>query len=168
MKLILRPATFDDIPLLQAWDREPDVMDASGNDADSHDWLHELGMQSDVYRYYVAELDGRPIGAMQIIDPHLEPTHYWGEIEPNLRALDIWIGDESDRGRGHGERMMKLALGQCFANPRVTAVVIDPLHTNLRALKFYRRLGFKDVGRRLFGDDDCLVQRLERADWQRA
>jgi hypothetical protein len=53
-----------------------------------------------------------------------------------------------------------------FADPRVTAIVIDPLHSNTRAHSFYRRLGFRPVGRQKFGEDDCLVHRLTRDDWE--
>jgi len=34
---------------------------------------------------------------------------------PNLRAVDIWIGEEGDLGRGHGTIIMRLALARCFA-----------------------------------------------------
>jgi hypothetical protein len=62
-------------------------------------------------------------------------------------------------------RMMPLALERCFADSRVTGIVIDPLESNERALRFYRRIGFRAVGRRRFGDDDCLVHELKRRDW---
>ena len=103
---------------------------------------------------------------MQIIDPHTEGTHYWGEIEPNLRAIDIWIGAGKDLGKGYGETMMRRAFQICFADPVVTAIVIDPLASNARAHKFYRRLGFLAEGRRMFGDDDSLVHRLTRLTWR--
>jgi aminoglycoside 6'-N-acetyltransferase len=171
-RIELRPATDADVPQLQRWDLEPDVISATSDDPDSPKafgdlyWPDELAMQSPVYQYFIAELDGRPIGAMQIIDPHLEPTHYWGEIAPNLRAIDIWIGDAADRGKGYGARMMRLALERCFADPAVTGIVIDPLASNVRAHRFYHRLGFRPVGRRMFGDDDCLVHELTRGDWE--
>ena len=170
--LVLRPATLADVATLEAWDAEPHVIsattDAPGAEQafGDHDWRSELAMQSPVYRYLIAELDGRPIGAMLIIDPHQEPTHYWGEVEPDLRALDIWIGLASDLGHGHGTEMMRLAIDECFADPRVTAIVIDPLATNARAHRFYERLGFQPIGRRMFGEDDCLVHRLDRAAWR--
>ncbi len=63
----------------------------------------------------IAEVDGRPIGAMQLCDPYKEPTRYWGDIEPNLRALDIWIGEGDARGKGYGETMMRLAFARCLA-----------------------------------------------------
>jgi aminoglycoside 6'-N-acetyltransferase len=102
---------------------------------------------------------------MQICDPQRETSHYWGEIAPDLRAIDIWIGAPADRGKGHGAEMMRLALERCFADPRVTGIVIDPLASNSRAHRFYQRMGFKPVGRRSFGNDDCLVHELTRGDW---
>jgi aminoglycoside 6'-N-acetyltransferase len=169
----LRRATRDDAVWLDRWDEDPDVIACSTDDPnatiafENTDWAKELAAQSEYSEYFIGELDGRPIGAMQICDPHLEESHYWGEIAPNLRAIDIWIGAPADRGRGHGAAMMHLALDRCFADPRVTAVVIDPLASNVRAHEFYRRMGFKPIERRTFGDSDCLVHELTRAGWQR-
>ena len=61
--------------------------------------------------------------------------------------------------------MMKLALVRCFSEPSVTAVLIDPLANNVRAHRFYERLGSQFVERRRFGDDDYLVYRFNRTDW---
>lgn len=172
--LKLRPAKLADVPTLKAWDQNPHVISATTDDPDAESafegivWEEEIAAASDLSRYYVAELDGRPIGAMQIIDPHLEPSHYWGAVAPNLRAVDIWIGEPSQLGQGHGEEMMRQALELCFADPAVTAIIIDPLASNTRAHKFYQRIGFKPLGRRLFnGEDECLVHELSRADWRR-
>ncbi len=171
--ITLRHATLDDVPTLIRWDLEPHVISATTDDPDAEnafegiDWAEEIAAASDVSRYWIAECDGRPIGAMQICDPAREPTHYWGEIEDGLRAIDIWIGDPDAIGRGHGTEMMRQALALCFADPSVAAVVIDPLASNERAHRFYQRLGFRPVERRLFNDeDDCLVHRLTRADWR--
>lgn len=176
-KARLRPATFADQALLERWDADEDVISSSGNDhldtegvyADGY-WTHELAIQCDVYEYFIAEIEEaggwRPVGAIQIIDPHREPTHYWGEIEPNLRAIDIWLGEPGDRGRGYGERVMTAAIERCFADASVTAIIIDPLAANTRAHKFYQRLGFAPTRRQTFGEDDCLVHRLTRFDWE--
>ena len=86
-------------------------------------------------------------------------------LQGELRAIDIWIGAESDLGQGHGTQMMRLALARCFAAPEVTAVLLDPLFSNERARRFYERLGFRFIERRRFGADECAVYRLERAHW---
>jgi aminoglycoside 6'-N-acetyltransferase len=160
----LRPATSADLALLQHWDEQPHVIDADPND-DWH-WETELDRTPDWRELLIAELDGRAIGFMQIIDPAREETHYWGEIADNLRAIDIWIGEATDLGKGYGTQMMQLAIAQCFADAAVTAILIDPLANNLRAHRFYERLGFQFVEPRRFGEDDCFVYCLNRADWR--
>jgi len=162
----LRSATLDDAPLLRRWDDEPHVVDSDPND--DWEWETELARTPDWREQLIAELDdGRPIGFIQIIDPALEETHYWGDCGPSLRAIDIWIGDEADLGRGYGTEMMHSALLRCFMHHAVIAVIVDPLFGNMRARKFYERLGFVFVERRMFGDDDTAVYRLERDEWAR-
>jgi len=165
----LRPATLDDVPALNAWARDPEVIAATSDDPAATeafagtDWAQEVADASESSPFLIAEVDGRPVGALQIADPHAEPTHYWGEIEPGLRALDIWIGSAADRGRGLGTEMMALAHERCFASPEVKAIVIDPLESNLRARRFYARLGYAEEGVRVFAEGDrCMVMRLTR------
>jgi aminoglycoside 6'-N-acetyltransferase len=160
----LRPATPDDFELLRRWDEQPHILASDPND--DWGWEVELGRSPEWREQLIAEVDGRPIGFVQIIDPALEDSHYWGDVPPNLRAIDIWIGEKDALGKGYGTQMMRLALEHCFADASVTAVLIDPLADNLRAHRFYERFGFRFVARRRFGQDDCFVFRLERADYQ--
>jgi len=102
------------------------------------------------------------VGFLDIIDPRREASRYWGDVPPGLRAIDIWIGAPADRGRGLGAEMMRQAIARCFASRDVTAILIDPLASNARAIRFYERLGFRPVERRWFAEDDCLVMRLDR------
>lgn len=159
----LRPATIADLALLRHWDEQPHVVESDPND--DWGWEVELDRSPDWREQLIAEVDGRALGFVEIIDPAREDGHYWGEVPGNLRAIDIWIGEATDLGRGYGTRMMELALERCFADPEVVAVIIDPLATNTRAHRFYERLGFRFVERRRFGEDDCFVYRLPRADW---
>jgi aminoglycoside 6'-N-acetyltransferase len=156
----LRPATPDDAALLCRWDEQPHVLASDPND--DWDWENELARAPDWREQLMAELDGRPVGFVQIIDPAREESRYWGEAEPDLRAIDIWIGAADDLGRGYGTTMMRLALARCFADPAVRAVLVDPLASNVRSHRFYERLGFRFVERRRFGEDDCFVYRLDR------
>lgn len=164
-RLRLRPAVPGDAPLLRRWDDEPHVVASDPND----DWGWETELQrSPPWReQLIAEVDGRPIGFVQIIDPALEDGHYWGDVPAHLRAVDIWIGEADALGRGFGGEMMRQALARCFAPPEVEAVLIDPLASNADAIRFYRRFGFVFVEARDFGDDHCHVHRLSRADYLR-
>jgi aminoglycoside 6'-N-acetyltransferase len=113
----------------------------------------------------IAEVEGIPIGFLQIIDPAREEEHYWGECASDLRAIDIWIGEETYIGRGFGKKMMELALERCFADESVNAVLIDPMASNTRARRFYEKLGFCLVEYRCFTKVECAVYRLERNVW---
>ncbi|PWT89569.1 MAG: GNAT family N-acetyltransferase [Proteobacteria bacterium] len=163
--MILRRATIADLALLRFWDGKPHVVAARGHGG-GDDWEGELTRTLPWLELMIAEEAGRPVGVIRIIDPADEETHYWGDCAPNLRAIDIWIGEESDLGQGLGSIMMQLALAHCFRDPCVQAVLIDPLASNTRAHRFYERLGFRRVERRLFGPDDCLVLRLDRDCWR--
>ncbi len=160
----LRPATSDDLSLLRHWDKQPHIIASNPND--DWGWEIELERTPEWREQLIAEINGRPIGFLQIIDPAREDSHYWGNVPTNLRAIDIWISSKADLGEGYGTRMMQLALTRCFTDPLVTAVLIDPLASNLRAHCFYERIGFQFVEQRWFGNDKCFVYRLNRADWE--
>lgn len=160
----LRPATPADIPLLEAWDEEPTVAASDPND----DWDWETTLAVEGLDNLVAEVDGRPVGFVQITDLARDASRYWGPPQAGFMAIDIWIGDASDRGRGHGRAMMTLAIERCFADSSIHTILIDPIETNTDAIRFYERIGFRFVEKRRFGEDDCAVYRLLRSEWERA
>lgn len=159
----LRSARMEDIPTLRHWDVQPHVV-ASG--AGGWEWEEMISTQVHWRELLIAEVDGQPKGFLQIIDPALEDTHYWGDCGPGLRAIDIWIGEAADTGRGLGTEMMNAAFARCFADPAVRSILIDPQATNTEAHRFYRRLGFEFVRQQTFGTDLCFVFELTRARWR--
>jgi aminoglycoside 6'-N-acetyltransferase len=169
----LRNATIDDLATIQQWDQQPHLQDENvmGDNAyNDWNWSVELTKQPSWRYQLIVELENAgPIGMLQIIDPAEEESHYWGDDCPrNLRAMDIWIGEPEYIGQGHGTQIMKLALAEyCFSNPNVTAILVDPMANNLRAHKFYQKLGFEPQEIRYFGPDRTLVHRLTRERYER-
>lgn len=160
----LRSATMRDLELLLYWETQQHVIDASGEDCDWN-WDYELRRDPPWREQLVAERGGNPIGYVEIIDPAEEEDHYWGDVEKDLRAIDIWIGEKEDIRKGYGTEMMRLALERCFSVPQVKAVIIDPLESNTGAQKFYEFMGFVFLERRTFDTDKCIIYRLEREGW---
>lgn len=156
----LRPAGINDLAILQHWDKQAHVIESDPND--DWDWETELLRTPHWRQQLIAELDGRPIGFVQIIDPAEEETHYWGDVPQNLRAIDIWIGESEDLNKGYGTQMMQQAIELCFEPPEVTTILIDPLESNVGAHRFYERLGFQFKERKQLGDDLCRVYQLGR------
>jgi aminoglycoside 6'-N-acetyltransferase len=162
MSVILRAATIDDSYLLKNWDLD-EAVEYSGGDDDSYDWDYELPRNVDWREFLIAEVDAVPIGMIVLIDALREESHYWGQDVPaDSWAIDIWIGDQEHRSKGYGALMMQQALQRCFVNHGASLVLIDPLQSNHRAIKFYRRVGFTDVGPRQFENDACLVMSMTR------
>jgi len=159
-KISLRKATIADLALLKHWDQQEHVIAADPND--DWEWETELPRELPWREQLIAELNQEPLGFIQIIDPYEEETHYWGKIDPNHRAIDIWIGERKNLGKGYGTKMMKLAIQQCFENAKVKSILIDPLAENVKAHRFYERLGFRFVEERIFGMDRCFVYELLR------
>lgn len=149
--------------MLTHWDDQPHVIQSDPND--DWNWEEELQRRPPWRKQLIAEVAGRAIGFVQIIDPYMEESHYWGNVEQHLRAIDIWIGEEGDLGKGYGTQMIIEALRLCFENADVQAVIIDPLKSNVKAIRFYQRLGFKWIEDKFFGDDECAVHRIDRTDW---
>lgn len=162
-KITLRDATIADLDLLQLWDEQPHVI-ASDPD-DDWDWEYELPRSVAWREQLMAELNGQPVGFIQIIDPAEEESNYWGDVSKNLRAIDIWIGMEENLNKGYGTKMMNMALERCFKHNEVTAVIIDPLTANAAAIRFYKRLGFQFVETRSFGKSDCSIYNISRESW---
>lgn len=156
----LRPATIQDLSLLRYWDTKQHVIDSDPDD--DWNWEVELARNPPWRDQLIAELEKTPIGFIQIIDPYLEETHYWGEISPNKRAIDIWIGEEKHLNKGYGTRMMQLAIERSFRDSNVDGILIDPLKTNTKAHSFYEKLGFTFLEEREFYGTVCYVYELQR------
>jgi len=167
--LTLRDAIAADAAHLRAWDEKTHVKAAVSNDgltSFNADWEDEILHPCMDALFLIAEVNGVPIGALQINDPATEKTHYWGAVAPNMRAIDIWIGEEDYLGQGYGTEMMNHAIQRCFSNPLVVAILIDPLASNTASHRFYQRLGFEFVERRQFDEtSDCFVFKLYRENW---
>ncbi len=160
MNIELRPATIKDLELLEYWDTKQHVIDC--DPYDDWNWEKELKYNPEWREQLIAESGNRPIGFIQIIDPYLEETNYWGKVEKNKRAIDIWIGEEKDLSKGYGTIMMQLAIKKCFAAPNVNGILIDPLKKNIKAHRFYKRLGFEFIEERDFNEISCFVFKLKK------
>lgn len=167
--LTFRSVRLSDVPVLQAWDREDHVAEATGDPIfNAFDWSDEIGKEVDWREMVIAETaDRRPVGFVQMIDCREEETHYWGDGPENEWGLDIWLGDKADIGQGYGRQIMTYALSRCFDHHHAKTVLVDPLSNNQDAHRFYEALGFEFIGPRQFGPDHCHIYAMTKSVWQK-
>ena len=86
---------------------------------------------------YVVDVEGRVAGAVQ----------YWEETEPDYRhaSIDIFVGDR-DQGRGIGTNALRTLARHLVDERGHHRLTIDPAAHNERAIRAYRRVGFRPVG----------------------
>lgn len=63
-------------------------------------------------------------------------------------TLGIFIGEEEDRGKGYGAEALNLLLDYGFNQLRCHNIDLGVFSFNERAINCYKKLGFKEYGRR--------------------
>ncbi len=115
-------------------------------------------------------LDGRDIGYLQFyrIDPASYGTGTEIDMEQDSYAMDLFIGEEEELGKGIGSRIVGLTCSYLFRELCAQAVYIDPRTDNVRGIRSYLSAGFREAGivrgREMFRGSlhDSLIMKKER------
>jgi len=158
----LRSFERADLPMIAEWLSTPHSQ-AWWGDRDEQLALITEDLDQPLMDQQLALLAVRPFGYLQSY-----PVHAWPDGAPHLTefplgtvAVDCFIGPVDLLGQGHGAAMLRLYATQLLANG-APDVVIDPDPDNERAVRAYRRAGFRDVAHRPDADGDMtLVMRFE-------
>jgi aminoglycoside 6'-N-acetyltransferase len=97
-------------------------------------WLVDEGRGSTTF---VIEHGGGVVGSVQA----------WEEDDPDYRSagIDIFLGEEA-QGRGFGPDAIRALAGWLFAERGNHRLTIDPAAANERAIRAYRKVGFRPIG----------------------
>ncbi len=148
-------------PLLLRWLKEPHVHKFWDPEIEWNEKLVEEKYRSYVEGYklvhgeklpieaFVISLDGSPIGYIQLYNAKRFPRKGYlleTELPPvlldyKLAAIDIFIGEPSALGKGHGAIAIKQFL-QEHARSRFDACMVDPEIENRAAIRTYEKGGF--------------------------
>lgn len=103
---------------------------------DERRFIASLGERSALF---VAELDGRVVG-VQSMDAFVP----WANAMRHVATIGTWLVTDA-RGRGLGRRMTAHSLAFARAHD-YEKFVIQVLASNTAACRFYRGMGFRDIG----------------------
>lgn len=92
------------------------------------------------HRFSVVLLDGDVlIGHVSLHDiSHIDRNAFFG----------ICIGEKKHRGKGYGTEALKLLLDYGFNTLNLNNIMLSVTENNRAAVSCYKKLGFKDAGRR--------------------
>ena len=62
--------------------------------------------------------------------------------------LNVFIGEEADRGKGYGAEAIRLLLGYGFNTMHLHNIQLHAFSGNAQAIACYKKVGFKELGRR--------------------
>ena len=124
------------IPLTRPNISEEDLL---GRRPVSVDDLLERIKHSHIYLIYA---QGELVGEM---DYKVDPAYVYKKIK-GTAWIGITIGEETGRGRGIGYQALRYLEGQ-IKSERLKRVELGVFEFNIRAVKLYRKLGYKEIAR---------------------
>ncbi len=133
----LRPATEADLDLLAEWFAHPEVYRHWGGSPLSRETVAEqyVGGRSPGVEAMIVEADGEPVGYIQ----------YWRQEGAPEGGIDMVLVPDR-RGRGLGTDAARALVRHLLEEQAWRRVTVDPLVTNVRAIAFWTKAGFRPLG----------------------
>ncbi len=142
-RVYLSPMNIDDAETYVKWFNDFNVTDGLGSSCrltsleSEKEWLRQNSGQ---YQFAIVKLeDDILIGNCGING--IDQLRQCAEV-------GLFIGDEENRNKGYGAEALNLLLDYCFDYLNVNNVMLKVFSFNERAINCYRKLGFKEIGRR--------------------
>lgn len=118
---------------------------------------------ADAARLFVALLDGEPAGYIQVYDASAGPEWWPDRPGAGVVGIDQFLGDVDRLGWRLGTAMVSAFVARLLEDLAVTEVRVDPRPDNLRAIRCYVKMGFREVGPITTPDGPALLMVLERS-----
>lgn len=134
---VLRKVVAADLPVLHAWDTDPEIIGLMGRkfaETDIADWFRSLPGDRSCKTWAIETAEGQLIGEIELA--HLN----WRSHSAELR---ICIGDKNYWGHGYGTDAIRAVLWAAFEGMRLDSVYLRVFVTNVRAIRSYEKLGFR-------------------------
>ena len=142
--IYLSPRSSEDAEMFTKWLNDFNTTDYLGRSAQimtlekEKKYLEDTAESTDAFVIVTIEED-KMIGTVS-----LEKVN----IHHRTAVLGIFIGDADYRGKGIGTEAIRLILDYGFNYLNLNNIRLDVLAVNERAIKCYKKCGFKEYGRR--------------------
>lgn len=142
-KVILRPITLEDTPLIVKWRntdsvRKNFIFRETFTEEMHERWMRTKVASGEVVQYIIIDKsEGKPVGSV-----------YYRDIDAKNRSAEygIFVGEESARGKGLGSETAKLFVKFGFEQLKLHRISLRLLSGNVQAEKSYENAGFAREG----------------------
>lgn len=161
--ITFRKVAAEDLPALGVWLARPHWREWWGDPETELGYIRDMVEGRDTTQPYLFQIDGADKGYIQVwfIKDQLETD--WVKDYPWLRLLpedavgvDLSIADGEELSKGIGTEVLR-AFVRKLRQEGHDRILIDPDPANLRALKAYRKAGFREMEDLLGRTDDSLL-----------
>lgn len=142
-KIYLSPMKTEDAEIYVQWLNDFNVTDGTGTSTrvvsleDEKDWISK---NSNQYQFAIIRLE----------DDKLIGNCGFNEINHirQCAVVGLFIGDEVNRNNGYGQDVLNLLLEYGFNYLNLNNIMLKVFSFNERAINCYKKVGFKEIGRR--------------------
>jgi len=158
-----RPAACEDLAMLADWMGRPHWREWWGEPEKELDKLRKKIEGRDTTKPFIFQFDGRDAGYIQVWyvkdqqGPDVVAAYPWVVLLPREAVgVDLAIADGSQLSRGHGTKVLRAFVAK-LRREGYKRILIDPDPANRRAVKAYRKAGFKEMEDLLGRTGDSLL-----------
>lgn len=151
IEVAFHPARIEDLDLLERWMAQPHWRQWWGDPVVELSQVRKMIEGEDTTRPYIFYVDGEATGYIQhwsVGDHQQEPwtddNPWLAELPGDCVGVDISIGDASKLSRGIGSAVLRKFVDMLAARGH-KSIIIDPDHHNTRAVRAYRKAGFRPI-----------------------
>lgn len=149
--LKIRELTYEDLNLIYKWLTDKKVLEFYGGRDKNYTFAdikekYTEPWEDEVIRVII-EYNNKPIGYGQIYkmyDELYEDYHY-PKTNEIVYGMDQFIGETNYWSMGIGTRYIKLIFDFLKREKRADAVILDPHQDNIRAIRAYKKAGFRII-----------------------
>jgi len=137
-----RPISVEDLPTVRRWLAMPHVCQWWGDPEKQFELVSEDMDHPSMQQFIVASGESA-FAYLQCYDPTAWPNNGFGRQPDGARGIDQFIGEPDMVGRGHGSALIR-AFVTDLLQQRAPQVVTDPDPQNTRAIRAYKKAGFRE------------------------
>jgi len=165
-----RPVTAEDLPVLADWMARPHWREWWGDPETELDYIRDMIEGRDTTEPFIFQIDGSDAGYIQVWHvkdqqgPDVVADYPWVVLLPQEAVgVDLSIADGAELSRGHGTKVLQAFVAR-LRRHGYKRILIDPDPANQRAVKAYRKAGFREMQDLLGRTGDSLLMEHENTE----